>query len=53
MSKRICIFLSLSLLTLRPAFAAHPFFCTDSAGNKVAVVSAEGKIEWEYPCSHP
>ena len=36
-----------------PAVAAHPFFCTDSYGNKVAVVSAEGKVEWEYACKHP
>jgi len=33
--------------------AAHPFLCTDSAGGKVALVSAEGKIEWEYACTHP
>src|SRR4051812_34304137 len=38
---------------LAPSFAAHPFFCTDSAGNKVAIVSAEGKIEWEFACKHP
>ena len=53
MSKRVWLVLTFSLLNLLPAFAAHPFFCTDSAGNKVAVVSAEGKVEWEYPCSHP
>jgi hypothetical protein len=33
--------------------AAHPFFCTDSAGDKVALVSADGKIEWQFPCHHP
>jgi len=33
--------------------AAHPFLCADSAGNKVAIVAADGKIEWEYPCKHP
>lgn len=33
--------------------AAHPFLCTDSAGGKVAVVSAEGAVEWEYACKHP
>lgn len=33
--------------------AAHPFLCTDSAGGKVAVVSADGAVEWEYPCKHP
>lgn len=36
-----------------PALAAHAFLCTDSAGGKVALVSAEGKIEWEYACEHP
>jgi hypothetical protein len=35
------------------ARAAHPFFCTDSFGNKVAQVAADGKIIWEYPCQHP
>jgi len=35
------------------AYAAHPFLCTDSNGNKVALVSAEGAIEWEYACKHP
>ncbi|HVS53414.1 MAG TPA: hypothetical protein VHD62_13745 [Opitutaceae bacterium] len=34
-------------------FAAHPFLCTDSYGNKVALVSADGKIEWEHACQHP
>ena len=33
--------------------AAHPFLCTDSNGGKVAVVSADGTIEWEYSCTHP
>ena len=41
------------LAGLSPAFASHPFFCTDSAGNKVAVVAADGKIEWEFACQHP
>lgn len=35
------------------AHAAHPFFCADSAGKKVAAVSAEGIVEREYPCRHP
>lgn len=35
------------------ASAAHRFLCTDSAGGKVAVVAADGSIEWEYACSHP
>ena len=31
----------------------RPFFCCDYVGGKVAVVSAEGKIEWEYACKAP
>ncbi|MBX7259411.1 MAG: arylsulfotransferase family protein [Candidatus Hydrogenedentes bacterium] len=27
----------------------HPFACADYSGNKVFLVSAEGKVEWEYP----
>jgi len=46
---RCCVFLAATL----GARAAHPFFCTDSYGGKVAVVSAEGKIEWEFACQHP
>ena len=33
--------------------AAHPFLGTDAAGGKVAVVAADGKIEWEFACKHP
>ncbi len=36
-----------------PLRAAHPFLCTDSYGNKVSLVSAEGKIEWQFECQHP
>ncbi len=28
---------------------AHPFVCTDYTQGKVFIVSAEGKVEWEYP----
>lgn len=35
------------------ATAQHPFLCTDSYGGKVALVAADGKIEWEYACQHP
>ena len=31
----------------------HPFICTDSYGNKVSVVAADGKIEWSFACQHP
>jgi hypothetical protein len=41
------------LLFCISARAAHPFLCCDYNANKVCVVSAEGKIEWEYPCKSP
>lgn len=47
---RVLIVFFASALVAR---AAHPFFCTDSYGGKVAQVSAEGKIIWEYACKHP
>ena len=31
------------------ALAQHPFVCADYTGGKVFVISAAGKIEWEYP----
>jgi outer membrane protein assembly factor BamB len=45
----------LATLLAFPLFlqAAHPFLCTDSNGGKVAVVAANGTVEWEYSCSHP
>jgi len=27
----------------------HPFVCSDYSAGKVFIVSAEGKVEWEYP----
>jgi len=33
--------------------ASHPFLCTDSYGGKVALVAANGAVEWEYSCQHP
>ena len=44
-----CVLLTLSVR----ARAAHPFLCCDYQGNKVAVVSAGGKIEWEFSCPNP
>ena len=41
------------LLLASVASAGHRFLCTDSNGNKVAIVSADGAIEWEYPAQHP
>lgn len=43
----------LALVFGASAQAAHPFLCTDSYAGKVCVVSADGKIEWEYACTHP
>ena len=55
MTKIPSVWRVLSALFIAPlsAHAAHPFLCADSAGNKVAVVSAEGIVEWEYPCRRP
>jgi len=46
-------FLAALCASISAVHAAHPFLCTDSAGGKVAVVSAEGAVEWEYACKHP
>jgi hypothetical protein len=35
------------------ARAGHPFLCADSYADKVCVVAADGKIEWEFACKHP
>lgn len=35
------------------ARAAHPFLCSDYGGGKVAMVSAEGKVEWEHAAKSP
>ncbi len=32
---------------------AHPLLICDSGNNRICVVSAAGKIEWEYPAVHP
>ena len=33
--------------------AGHRFLCCDYNGGKVAIVAADGKIEWEYACKAP
>src|SRR4051812_14557974 len=43
----------LLLVTALPVCAQHPFICADSSAGKVSVVSADGKIEWEYACAAP
>lgn len=50
--KPLALLLSLALISIH-AYAAHPFLCCDYQGNKVAVVSADGKIEWEFSCPNP
>lgn len=35
------------------ADAASQFLCCDYNGGRVCVVSADGKVEWEYPCKAP
>lgn len=49
-----------SLLALLALFAvtffsraAHPLLLCDSGNNRVCVVSADGKIEWEHAAVHP
>ena len=37
---------------LPSALHAHPFACTDYSQGKVFVVSAEGKVEWEYAAAN-
>jgi hypothetical protein len=32
--------------------ASHPFACTDYSQGKVFIVSAAGKVEWEYPAKN-
>jgi hypothetical protein len=50
---RACLAL-LSLLAAAPTLlTAHPLLLCDSGNNRVCVVSAEGKIEWEHPALHP
>jgi len=41
------------LLLVSAAQAGHRFLCTDSYGNKIAVVAADGTIEWEVSYKHP
>jgi hypothetical protein len=48
------VFLLVALTaTASTSRAAHPLLICDSGNNRVCVLSAEGKIEWEYPAVHP
>jgi hypothetical protein len=49
---RIILILS-CVAVAAPLQAARPFLCCDYNGDKVAIVSAEGKIEWEFTAKHP
>ena len=52
----LCGALALMAITAETAAAAptngHPFACTDYTVGKVLIVSADGKVEWEYPASN-
>ena len=50
---RIFLFCCALLFAALPVRAQHPFICADSYANKVSVVSAGGKIEWEFYCTAP
>lgn len=43
----------LAILIAPALLSAHSFLCCDYYGNKVCVVSAAGKIEWEFACQNP
>jgi hypothetical protein len=47
-----CALLTFLAATFK-AQAAHQFIRTDSYADKVCVVSADGKVEWEHACEHP
>jgi len=53
MNIRLPFLLGLAASMASVAVAAHPFFCTDASGNKVALVAADGTVQWEYSCQHP
>ncbi len=53
MNKLLSLCLGIFISTLGVARAAHPFLCCDYGGGKVCVVSAGGKIEWQYDCKNP
>jgi hypothetical protein len=47
----IFVFTALSAAADEPIH--HRFLCCDYAGNRVAIVSAKGEIEWEFPATVP
>ena len=50
---QILLVSSALLMSALSVSASHPFLCTDSYAGKICVVSADGKIEWEFACKHP
>ncbi len=36
-----------------PAPVTHRFLCADYVGNKVAIIAADGSVEWEMPAVNP
>lgn len=36
-----------------PKIVTHPFLCADYGGNKIAEVSADGTVKWEFPVDVP
>ena len=52
MFKLLLTFLVIALAPLH-AGTAPRFLCCDYNGGKVAIVSATGAIEWEFPCKNP
>jgi hypothetical protein len=50
---RLILALVVFVLPIFARGAGHPFLCTDSYGGNVSLVSAEGKVLWQYPVTHP
>ena len=44
----LCACLLQIFATVTQAETTHTFLCCDNAGNKVCVVSEDGKIQWQY-----
>ena len=51
--KKLPALLALLLVTTAATWASHSFLCCDYNGGKVAEVTPDGKIAWEYPCKNP
>lgn len=49
----VCLLLLAASASAADGPVAHRFLCCDYTGGRVAIVSAKGDIEWEYPAQHP